>query len=859
MKLESRIARSVVPVGAIGVLVAMLGCGMQKVDADGDGDGDVDGDVEVVVINASGRCGVERWAVKTGTDSTSNLVNLTPQDTTVTSLRAQAMPTSIPSTTRLPTSAETQVWRVSATLTSFKLENDSDIHLVLTDSSGATMIAEIPSTNCDAGSAWATQIAHSRNAFAAKFTASTSFQQANVPVVVTGIGMFDFAHGQTGAAPNQIELHPVFDICFPGSTVSGCGATSQDFTLSASPTALTTAAGASATSSISIAGSGGFAGTVALAASGVPAGASSSLTPANVAAGGNSTLMLSAGSASPGLYQVTVTGTAAGITHNATLMWTIGGSTGSGLVNGGFETGDLTGWRSTGPTSVVSSGAHNGTHAAQVGSTAPTNDSTITQSVTLPAGSPQLSFWFKNVCPDTLQFDWATVTVTSPAGTALATPLAKTCTNTDTWVNVTSDLSSLAGQTVVLTFANHDDNNSGDPTFTLYDDVQIAGGQQSPDFTISVSPPSVSSAGGAAATASVSVAALNGFTGPVSLSTVVPSGASVMFSPTTLTTGTGSSTVTLSTGTAAPGIYNLQISAVGVGITHTANLAWTIGGNGTRLQTVFLIVMENHNWSSIKNSPSAPYINNTLLPMGAHAENYVNVAGIHPSEPNYLWLEAGTNFGVLNDNNPSSNHQSTTSHLVTQLEAAGITWKSYQEGITGTSCPLTTSGLYAPKHNPMVYFDDVTNTNSSSAQRCVQHVRPYTELASDLQNQTVSRYNFITPNLCNDMHNSSGCATSDSIRNGDSWLSTEVPKILASAAYQNGGVLLITWDESEGGDFPIGLIALSPKVKSPGFSNTIPYNHGSTLRTVQEIFGVTPLLGGAATSTDLGDLFQSFP
>jgi hypothetical protein len=279
---------------------------------------------------------------------------------------------------------------------------------------------------------------------------------------------------------------------------------------------------------------------------------------------------------------------------------------------------------------------------------------------------------------------------------------------------------------------------------------------------------------------------------------------------------------------------------------------------GTRsIQTVFVILMENHNWSSIKGNPSAPYINNTLLPMGAHAENYSNVPGIHPSEPNYLWLEAGTNFGVTNDNNPSSNHQSTTQHLVTQLQNAGISWRSYQEGISGTTCPLTMTGLYAPKHNPMVFFDDVTNTNSTSSPNCIQHVRPYTELASDLQNNTVARYNFITPNLCHDMHNPTGCATSDEVANGDTWLSTEVPKILASQAYQNGGALLITWDESEGGDFPIGMIVLSPGAK-PGYANTIAYNHGSTLRTVQEIFGVTPLLGGAATSTDLSDLFVNF-
>src|SRR5438270_11702053 len=68
-----------------------------------------------------------------------------------------------------------------------------------------------------------------------------------------------------------------------------------------------------------------------------------------------------------------------------------------------------------------------------------------------------------------------------------------------------------------------------------------------------------------------------------------------------------------------------------------------------RQRTVFLIMMENHNWAQIKGSPSAPYINSVLLPMASHAEQYYTPPRLHPSEPNYLWLEAGTNFGILND------------------------------------------------------------------------------------------------------------------------------------------------------------------------------------------------------------------
>lgn len=116
----------------------------------------------------------------------------------------------------------------------------------------------------------------------------------------------------------------------------------------------------------------------------------------------------------------------------------------------------------------------------------------------------------------------------------------------------------------------------------------------------------------------------------------------------------------------------------------------------------------------LRGSLSAPYIN-SLLPVGAHTEEYVNPPGNYPSEPNYLWLEAGTNFGIHDDADPGVNHQSTTQHLTTLLTTAGISWKTYQEDISGTSCPLTSSGKYAPKHDPFLYFDDVTNTSSPTS------------------------------------------------------------------------------------------------------------------------------------------------
>ncbi len=274
------------------------------------------------------------------------------------------------------------------------------------------------------------------------------------------------------------------------------------------------------------------------------------------------------------------------------------------------------------------------------------------------------------------------------------------------------------------------------------------------------------------------------------------------------------------------------------------------------IQTVFIILEENQNWASISGNAACPYINNGLLPKSSYALQYYNPPGNHPSLPNYLWLEAGTNFGILADGDALTYHESTTNHLVTLLKNAGISWTSFQEGITGTTCPLTDSGQYAAKHNPMVHFDDVTNTNNTGSTYCISNVRPFTEMAGDLQSNTVSRYVWITPNLCDDMHGNTGCLTGNALLTaGDTWLSNTVAEITSSQAYSNNGVIFVTWDEGEGEDGPIGMIVLSPLAKGGGYSNTLHYTHSSTLLTMQEIFNVGPALGDAANATDLSDLF----
>jgi phosphatidylinositol-3-phosphatase len=274
------------------------------------------------------------------------------------------------------------------------------------------------------------------------------------------------------------------------------------------------------------------------------------------------------------------------------------------------------------------------------------------------------------------------------------------------------------------------------------------------------------------------------------------------------------------------------------------------GSQLTNLQTVFVIVMENKDWDMIQGNPDCPYINHVLLPMASHAQRYFTPNDLHPSEPNYLWLESGTNFGILDDELPAINHIGSTNHLATLLEGAGISWKTYQESYKAGDNPLIDHDPYRAHHNPFVYFDDVV-TNST---RLSQHVRPYSELGSDLQKQAVARYNFIVPNVTNDMH-SLADGSSSKEKQGDDWLARELPGILASAAYTNKGVIFIVWDEGKNNN-PIGLVVLSPLAKGRGYSNDISYTHSSLLRTVQEIFRVEPLLGDAANATNLSDLFQ---
>ncbi len=260
--------------------------------------------------------------------------------------------------------------------------------------------------------------------------------------------------------------------------------------------------------------------------------------------------------------------------------------------------------------------------------------------------------------------------------------------------------------------------------------------------------------------------------------------------------------------------------------------------------TVFTIVMENKSRGDIIGNKDAPFIN-TLISQNALAAGYHD-SYVHPSEPNYLWLVAGQNFGILNDNDPGAgNHVASTSHLADQLEAAGRSWRTYQESM-GAPCTLASHGEYAAKHNPFIYFDDINGWDGSSlhqTQRCIDHVVDYSSFDVDLQANQLPDYVFITPNLISDMHDGS-------VSDGDQWLSREVPKILGSDAFNKGGVLFLLWDE--GGGIPQAddppFIAISANAKKGYVSNT-DYDSSSYLKTVQTILAVDTLPCSATPTT----------
>ena len=357
---------------------------------------------------------------------------------------------------------------------------------------------------------------------------------------------------------------------------------------------------------------------------------------------------------------------------------------------------------------------------------------------------------------------------------------------------------------------------------------------------------------------------------------------------------------------------------------------------------VFYLALENHNFTQpssapagtpeqLLGDPAASFLNSLVTPGNpnaaytSYATNYQNVSPtLHPSEPNYVYQVSGTT-GPLNDSDPYPNNIVTAPNLGQLLQqkygAAG--WKSYQEDVdlvpnsgtvnqpgansltstvapqsqwtvptssfSGTSASYTNpyNGShqynYAAKHNPFVFFPS-TNGGSTTAPDTspsnpeTPYYAPLQQLQTDLNDNTVAKFNWITPDQYNDMHSSLNTnftyngvtyqagTDQEAVALGDNFLSQIVPEIEASQAFQDNGVIVIWNDETEG-DSTVGStagysgteIVISKLAVGNAYSVDTLYTHASDLATWQNVFGVSGpngYLGGAGGATDLSALFQ---
>jgi phospholipase C len=248
-----------------------------------------------------------------------------------------------------------------------------------------------------------------------------------------------------------------------------------------------------------------------------------------------------------------------------------------------------------------------------------------------------------------------------------------------------------------------------------------------------------------------------------------------------------------------------------------------------------VILMENKESGEVIGSHSAPYLNG-LARTYARASSFYGTR--HPSLPNYLALTGGSTFGIGSD--CTSCHVART-NLVDQLEATGVSWRAYMDGMPRPCFNGGSHGDYAKKHNPFMYYDDVR----SSPSRCANAV-PGAQLSRDLVTGLPS-FVWITPNLCDDMHD---CP----VRTGDRYLSRVVPKLLPALGPR--GALFVLFDEgssdrgccklAHGGRIPA--VFAGPAVKR-GFVVTTPLDHYSVLRTIEDAFGVPHLRGAGLAAT----------
>lgn len=264
-----------------------------------------------------------------------------------------------------------------------------------------------------------------------------------------------------------------------------------------------------------------------------------------------------------------------------------------------------------------------------------------------------------------------------------------------------------------------------------------------------------------------------------------------------------------------------------------------------RYDHIFLIIEENHSYSQIIGSADAPVINRLASTYGLATAYY---ATSHPSEPNYVALLGGSDFGIKDDG-PYQTNRVDAPCLANQLEAAGLSWKSYQQslpspGFAGNSWPAgAATSLYVSRHNGFLNFASVQDS-PSEMQRSV----PIEQLTADLANGAAPSFGLVVPDLCHDMHGNDDCPDdATNVKAADTYLGSLVQGITSSAAWNAGpNAIVVTWDEGTdnagccdadpgGGQVPaIVITSHGPR----GIRYSQPCNHYSLLLTVQQAFGL---------------------
>ncbi|MFI6085695.1 alkaline phosphatase family protein [Streptomyces sp. NPDC051217] len=284
----------------------------------------------------------------------------------------------------------------------------------------------------------------------------------------------------------------------------------------------------------------------------------------------------------------------------------------------------------------------------------------------------------------------------------------------------------------------------------------------------------------------------------------------------------------------APIVSLAGVAAIGAGLLAGVGDAPTTQAAGavpTPDHTI-VVVMENHSYSQIIGSSSAPYINSLKSGGAVLTESY---AITHPSQPNYFALFSGSTQGITNDSCYKPGFSSAP-NLATELTAAGKTWASYNETLPSRGSTTCSSGKYARKHNPWFGFKNVPR---SSAYTFKQFPTDYNKLP------TVS---FVTPNLCNDMHDCS-------VRTGDTWLKKNLGAY-ATWAKTHNSLLVVTFDEDNlhsGNRIPTVLYG---QPVTAGSSSATKYTHYNLLRTIEDMYG-TAHAGQAANATDITGIWAS--